>query len=158
MACVYKIFCNDISITDCYIGSTIDFRRRRKGHISRCNNINCPQYNYNIYKFIRENGGWDNWTIVKLEDCEEDNKVKLEQKYYEELQPTLNSRPPLSSRKETEARYREKESTKKRKKEWYEKNKDKIAKKNKERYEKNKDAINKKRKEAREAKKKLLKK
>ena len=177
MACVYKIFCNDISITDCYIGSTIDFRRRRNGHISKSNNINCPKYNLKVYRFIRENGGWNNWTMVKIEDCEVDNKLQLEQKYYNQLQPSLNSQRPfvteeqrkISNSISTKAWYKknEKECRIKRKeydlknkdkisknlKEYRLKNKDKLLKQRKKRYE----AINKKRREQ-YAKKKLLKK
>ncbi len=37
---IYKIVCKDINITDCYIGSSIKFRKRKNLHKSNCNNVN----------------------------------------------------------------------------------------------------------------------
>tara|TARA_R110001632_G_C11170115_1_gene399544 strand:- start:52 stop:597 length:546 start_codon:yes stop_codon:yes gene_type:complete len=181
MACIYKIICKDNSITDCYIGSTTDFRRRGLHHNKRCSNINNPKYNCKVYKFIRDNGGWDNWDMLKLEDCEVENKLQLERKYYDDLNSTLNSMRPFVSKEErriansktTKLWYIKNEKENKIKRKAYElKNKDKIAKnriaynlKNKDKIEKrrkeyrlkNKDKIAKRRKELRDQKK-LLKK
>ena len=78
-ACVYKLVCKDESITDMYIGSTKKFNHRRNCHKSVCNNIKRPEYNYKVYKFIRDNGDWENWEMVK-EYCKKyrsENKDKL---------------------------------------------------------------------------------
>ena len=32
----YKIVCNDLSITDCYVGHTTDFTKRKSHHKSDC--------------------------------------------------------------------------------------------------------------------------
>ena len=37
---IYKIYCKDESIKDIYIGSTSNFKRRKRDHRSRCNNSN----------------------------------------------------------------------------------------------------------------------
>ncbi len=29
---IYKIVCNDLTITDCYVGSTTDFKTRKAAH------------------------------------------------------------------------------------------------------------------------------
>tara|TARA_R110000772_G_scaffold267316_1_gene391054 strand:- start:424 stop:969 length:546 start_codon:yes stop_codon:yes gene_type:complete len=181
MACVYKIICKDNSITDCYIGSTGNFKERRKSHKKLVKNSKDRKYNMKIYKCIRENGGWDNWSMIKIEDCEEDNKVKLEQKYYEELQPSLNSKRPLLTEEQRiirdrlymkEYNLKNKDKLLKNMKEYNLKNKDKIAKKGKAYRLKNKDELAKKgkayrlknkdelakRRKERNAKKKLLKK
>ena len=50
---IYKIVCNDLNITDCYVGSSINFKRRKGEHKSSCNNPNSKIYNLNVYKFIR---------------------------------------------------------------------------------------------------------
>ena len=49
----YKISCSDESITEFYIGSTINFTRRKFQHKSSCHNINNRAYNYKIYTIIR---------------------------------------------------------------------------------------------------------
>ena len=65
--CFYKIVCNDLSITECYVGHTTDFRSRKSNHKSDCNNENGKSYNFRIYQFIREQGGWSNWSMVLIE-------------------------------------------------------------------------------------------
>ena len=37
---IYKIVCNDLNITDLYIGHTTNFIKRKATHKSNCNNIN----------------------------------------------------------------------------------------------------------------------
>ena len=156
MACVYKIICKDNSITDCYVGSTTDFRRRRKCHKNNVYNPKDKRYNLKVYKFIRENGGWDNWNMIKIEDCEVENKFKLERKYYDELKPTLNSKCPFVTNEQrkikksiTSKKYYLKNQDKlvKMGKKYYLKNKDKVVKRCKEYSLKNKDAINKRKQE-----------
>ena len=58
---IYIIKCKDKSIKDWYIGSTINLKSRIMHHKSMCNNKNCKDYNCKKYKFIRENGGFDNF-------------------------------------------------------------------------------------------------
>ena len=47
---IYKIVCNDTNITDCYVGHTTDFTRRKQLHKNDCNNPNGKNI---IIKFIR---------------------------------------------------------------------------------------------------------
>ena len=58
---IYKLYCLDDNIKDCYIGSCWDIKKRLTDHKSYCTNINGPKYNYKVYKCIRANGGWFNW-------------------------------------------------------------------------------------------------
>ena len=46
---VYKLVSNDINIKDFYIGSTVNFRRRKSEHKSRCNNSNDKCHNQKVY-------------------------------------------------------------------------------------------------------------
>ena len=59
---VYKISCIDPElITDCYIGITGNYTKRIKDHKNTCNNSNTKRYNTPVYKFIRSNGGLENF-------------------------------------------------------------------------------------------------
>ena len=52
---------------------------------------------------IRENGGWDNWSMIELEKicCIDENEAcKHERRYFELLGATLNSNIPSRNRKE----------------------------------------------------------
>ena len=84
---------DDINFNNIYIGSTSNFKQRRYNHKSICNNLNNPSYNKNIYNYIRENGGWFDWDMIRIDniECTGDKKernltaFKLEQfwcKYY----------------------------------------------------------------------------
>jgi hypothetical protein len=139
---IYKICCNNPVITDIYIGHTTDLRRRRYEHKSHCNNEKSKQYNLKEYQFIRENGGWANWTLIPIEEysCNNVNEARTKERYWiETLKPSLNSDIP--NRSEKEYREENKEVIAKKKKEYREKNKEVIAKKSKEYYEENKDKI-----------------
>ena len=97
---IYKIVCNDSSIIDCYVGSTIKFKSRESQHKGYCNYETRKQYNYKLYSFIRENGGWENWTMIEIEKYPCETKMDLlarEKYYYDMLKPTLNSISPKSS-------------------------------------------------------------
>ena len=123
---IYKIVCNDLSITDCYIGHTTDFTKRKSCHKSRCNNANCKEYNLNVYQFIRNNGGWDNWCMIEIEKyaCNNNNESCTREKYWLEiLNATLNKQIP--SRTQTEYQDCKKEKIKEYQTEYNKINKDK---------------------------------
>ena len=58
---------DDINNETCYIGSTVNFNGRQNNHKSRCNNENSEAYNSKKYKYIRENGGWDDFVMLEIE-------------------------------------------------------------------------------------------
>ena len=141
-ACVYKICCNDINIKDCYVGSTCNFTRRKFAHKSDCDNVNTKNYNFNVYQFIRANGGWYNWDMVQIEAYEAKDKRDLhtrERFYFEQLGATLNKCVPNQTKKE----YREgnKDKIKVFNKAYREANKDKIKEYDKLYRKSNKDKI-----------------
>lgn len=95
---IYKITCKDPNITDKYVGHTIDFVKRRYAHSNNAQSEKSPNYNLKLYKFIRDNGGWNNWKmeIVNFYNCNNLREAKeKEQEHYIELQATLNSIEPL---------------------------------------------------------------
>jgi len=67
---IYKLVCLDKTITDTYIGSCWDITVRKTKHKSSCNTKTSKDYKYPVYKFIREHGGWANWNIEMIEECE----------------------------------------------------------------------------------------
>ena len=94
-----------------YIGSTHDEIQREKNDKDTCNNENSVKYNYKVYNYIRENGGWDNWIFEVIQEFPCENKIELviqEQYHYDLLNPTLNSKRPYipeEERKEDKAIY-----------------------------------------------------
>jgi hypothetical protein len=136
----YKIYCKDINITDCYIGSTINFNQRKKLHKSVCNNEKHKYYNLKVYIFIRENGGWDNWIMEELEskNCESNEEARIrEQELIVEFNATLNMIGAIFN----------KEKYNQRQKEYQEKNREILNQKSKKYYEVNKKIILQKQKE-----------
>ena len=92
---IYKFVCNDLTITDLYVGHTTDFIRRKREHKHRCYN---QSYKYKIYDIIRQNGGWDNWSMIEIIKfpCNDKNEAAAkEREWYEFLQAKLNSRIPM---------------------------------------------------------------
>ena len=105
---IYKIICKNNLITDCYVGSTNNFTRRKREHKSNCNNHNDKNYNIKLYTFIRDNGCWDNWDMVLITtyNCvDKFEAYKYERLHYEELNATLNDKYPSLSKKEYCALY-----------------------------------------------------
>jgi hypothetical protein len=100
---IYKLVCNDLNILGCYVGHTTDFTRRKAYHKSDCNNENGDKYNYKIYKTIRENGGFNNYSMIEIEKypCRDENEATArERHWFEILNSGLNTNVPNRSRQE----------------------------------------------------------
>jgi hypothetical protein len=133
---IYKLCCNDPNIKEIYVGSTTNFSRRKSGHKSYCNNPNNNKYNYRVYKFIRDNGGWCNWSMVLVREYNATNKMKLvkkERKYIDKLKATLNCQIPTRTQSEYNKEYNEtnKETKREKNQQYHEANKQAINEKNK---------------------------
>ena len=100
---IYKLVCTDIEIKECYVGSTENFRLRKSSHKTKCQNENSKGHNYSVYQFIRDNGGFQNWDMVQVEEFKFDNRRELnarERHWIETLQATLNKVVPNRTQKE----------------------------------------------------------
>jgi hypothetical protein len=90
---IYKLCCDGID--EFYVGSSWDMKQRKIEHKSMCNNVNSDKHNLKVYKFIRENKGFENWKFEILETALFENK-KLreirEQHYMDTLKSTLNDK------------------------------------------------------------------
>lgn len=124
---IYKLCCKNPEIKDIYVGHTTDFTKRKSSHKSHCNNQNSEKYNYDVYKFIRDNGGWNNFDMVMVEQYSCQNRFLAEQReryWLETLNATLNKVIPTRIRDE-----------------WIEVNKDTISEKRKIYNQQNKEHI-----------------
>ena len=129
---IYKICCKDVSINDIYVGHTTNINNRKHNHKSNCCNSNLKNYNLFVYNFIRENGGWDNWSIIQIEpyNCNNKREAEMRERYWiETLNAKLNCNNPITTKEEKE----------KQKQDWYEENKQEILEKTKENYKENKE-------------------
>lgn len=94
---IYKIVCKDPLITDLYIGHTTNLIKRKTRHKYCCNTKTFDSYNFYVYQFIRNNGGWENWYIIEIEqrNCINlQDALKCERFWIETLLPTLNKQVP----------------------------------------------------------------
>jgi hypothetical protein len=154
---VYKIVCNDLRVTDLYVGSTTNFDQRKKQHKSDCNKITSEKYHYQLYECIRKFGGWQNWSMIIVERCpcgDSYEARKLERFYCEQLNANLNMVRPLCTEEELKQEAKErkqKESYKEKAREYskcYRKNHvDEVKEKRKQYQDEHKEELKEKRKE-----------
>ena len=127
---IYKIVCNTDG-TLIYIGSTCSFTTRKSQHKLICNSPNSKKYNLPVYKMIRENGGWDNFRMVIIEEYPCETKTQLhirEEELRVEYNANMNGQSAYTNTKEYNKEYREN-------------NIEQIKEYNKEHYQNNKEAI-----------------
>jgi hypothetical protein len=130
---IYKLCCKNPEIKDIYIGHTTNFTQRKAQHKICCISENNKKYNQYVYEFIRNNGGWDNWSMIQLKEYNLGNKREAELKeneWIEKLGSSLNSMKPYAMCKEEPEFY---------KKVWYQERKEQILEKAKQHYEENKE-------------------
>jgi len=130
---IYKLCCNDITIKDIYIGHTTNFTKRKSHHKSSCFNNNDKKYNQYVYQFIRNNGGWENWSMIQIQEHNCKNKREaesIEHYWIEKNTAKLNTNNPYAMCKEEPQLYKQC---------WYEDKKEHILEKAKEHYEENKE-------------------
>lgn len=108
----YKIVCEDCP-DYIYIGSTKSFRSRKNQHKNSCNNIDNKKNNLKIYNKIRENGGWDNWNMIIID---EGNDLTFTQARIKEEELRVKYNANLNSQKAYTANIY---------KDWYDRNKEK---------------------------------
>jgi len=130
---IYKIICNTDK-TLIYIGSSCSFTTRKSQHKSVCYNPNDKNYNLPLYKMIRDNGGWDNFRMVIVEEYPCETKLQLhirEEQLRVEYNANMNAYSAYTNRKEYDIEYRKNNKEKKNEynKEHYKNTKEKILEK-----------------------------
>jgi hypothetical protein len=84
---IYEITPLDKSILYSYVGSTKNFRTRKFQHKSRCYyEKDIKRFNLSVYKFIRENGGWDAFQMNPIEEIEVEYKTlaRIKEQFWKE--------------------------------------------------------------------------
>jgi hypothetical protein len=100
---IYKIVCKDLNVKDLYVGSTTNFEQRKFTHKYACTYSSYKSYNAQVYKFIRDYNGWNNWEmiLIQLYPCDSFLALrKKEREIKEQLGATLNEYFPERSNKE----------------------------------------------------------
>ena len=100
---IYKICCKDLSVKDVYVGSTTCIVKRRYEHKNTCANENRKAYNLQIYRFIRDHGGFENWDVIVVEQypCENSEQKRTRERHWmETLGATLNSNRAIITEQE----------------------------------------------------------
>lgn len=141
---IYEIICKDPTVTDFYIGSTCNFRKRKYDHKHVTKTETNQDYNCPLYKCIRDHGGWENWEmlpIARVTCVDKLEKFMWERKYIKRLRPTINKSVPNRSREEYNQLPEVKEYMKEYFREYAVKKSDQIKKKKDEYYKKIKDEI-----------------
>lgn len=123
---IYKIWKDDLF----YIGSTTHFTERKAKHKYSCNNKNAIGHNLRVYQTIRENGGWDEWNIMVIEeykDCQNNIQARIrEDEWRIKLNAILNDRKAINTLSRSEKYYQQLELNPNFNQEHHQKYKDKI--------------------------------
>jgi hypothetical protein len=91
---IYKIQHQDL-LELLYIGHTTDFVKRKSQHRICVYMESSRKYNYRLYKMIRENGGWESFSMIQVKEfsCSNSREASAEEdKCMTELKATLNAR------------------------------------------------------------------
>lgn len=164
----YKLCCKDLNIKKIYIGHTTNWDNRKNQHKKSCINPNSKEYNQYKYKFIRDNGNWNNWEMILIEKRKCNDKLdaeKIERQYIETFHAELNKNIPTKLKmlgkveyykqyweenenkiKEYKKEYNKENENKIKeyKKEYYKENENKLKEQHKHYYEINKEKFNEK--------------
>jgi len=107
---IYHFVCNDEQISDKYVGHTTNKIQRKNKHKSRCTNEQNKNYHLKIYETIRDNGGWENWRFVILEEfpCQSKTQAEIREEFWrKQLNATMNTNKAHETREEYLQRHRE---------------------------------------------------
>ena len=181
---MYKICPKNKDLNYCYIGHAKDFNARKSQHKTPCMDATHNKAHFKLYEVIRQNGGWNEWEMVEIEQL--NGKTKLEARIREQelikqhnanlnmLNAFITEDERASTKKAITEKYREenkeflKEQTKQYKqnhkeiiaeqmKKYRAENKEKLTAQKKEYYEKNKERMDRIKKEWREENKEIQK-
>jgi len=130
---IYHIKSKDGEV--CYVGSTSNLNSRKSSHRYNCSHENNKFYHLDIYKYIRNNGGFSNFQIVpirKLENVKNKNDLLIAE------QAEMNK---YSGLKNMRGSYQTEEERVKQNLQWRKENPEKIRQSYKKYYEANKEQI-----------------
>jgi len=106
----YKLVCLSHDVDLSYVGSTSNWRQRKRTHKSSCNNENDKAYNTKKYQLMRENGGFENFKMVQIgfkEHLTQREAEAVEEDYRVEIRANMNGQR-CSSNCKTQQEYNKK--------------------------------------------------
>lgn len=154
---MYKIVPKDLNSNLIYVGHTTNFRKRKSQHKENCNNLHYERSNLKVYQIIRDNGGWDEWEMIKIEKfpCNDGNEAKYrERQLMEEFNANLNVYKSIVSKEEAKLRdklhrQQNRDAINLTRQKWREKNREVLNAQSLEYRKKNRDKINERQQERR---------
>jgi hypothetical protein len=78
-----------------YVGSTTDLKRRKRQHKYHCSTPTSDKHMFRMYKYVRDNGGFENWDITSLMNLinpTDTLRFTLEQHLITQYNATLNTK------------------------------------------------------------------
>ena len=105
---MYKIGCDDLDVKYTYVGSSKHFTTRKCQH--KIDSKNEKKAHQKLYQVINEHGGWENWTMVKIENitCDSTLDARTRERYwYENLNANMNTNRPMCTTEETKMKHSE---------------------------------------------------
>lgn len=133
---IYKIVSKDANIIDMYVGSTCSFTSRKSNHKKSTTNRVGRLYHLKLYKFMRDNGGWNNFDMIQIESYPCATKLDLlsrERYWYDQLKPSLNINIPGRTSKEWHSQPQQMNKSNNKSKKYYLNNKERVLKREKNR-------------------------
>ena len=100
---IYRLVCKDLSVKEIYVGSSTNFRQRKRSHKCSCTKEGNEKYHLKVYQYMRDNGGWNNWDMIEIEKypCNDEYELKKRERYWmEELKSSLNCTTPTKTQEE----------------------------------------------------------
>jgi predicted GIY-YIG superfamily endonuclease len=95
-ATIYQLVCYAKNATSVYIGHTTNFKTRMSIHKYECNHEEGRNYNLPLYKYMRANGGCDNWEMIALEICsDKEEALRKEREWILKTPLAINKGRPL---------------------------------------------------------------
>jgi hypothetical protein len=83
-----------------YLGGTTFFTGRKCSHKTTSTNEKSPSYNFKLYRMIRDNGGWDKFSMVIVKEfpCANKRESEMEEdRIMREMKATMNSMSSYAS-------------------------------------------------------------
>jgi hypothetical protein len=140
---IYKlVHKDDLNDENIYTGHTTEMTKRKTAHKSNCTNPNSDKYNQKNYKYIRDNGGWDEWLMIEIEKypCKDKPEaVARERVIQTEMKAKLNTE--IAGRTKKEWKIDNRDKLLERQKQYERDNREKIAEKSKKYRQDNREKI-----------------
>jgi len=84
-ASIYLIYPKNKQNIKLYIGSSVTLKHRKRQHKNNCNNPCSKKHNLQLYKHIRDNGGWEAFAfhiVEERDDFIDETDIRKREQYH----------------------------------------------------------------------------